>query len=106
MIEDLRVDNQPFDRLTALCQKMAQALDEAIIEERNAGLEDQDGEVRGIIFLANNHQSGIEMFNYDDTAAGLTDLLIHMKAMFASMGKQFGVMTDQGMILMDESDVH
>ena len=88
---DVTVGPEPHDRLTRLCELMTDALDEAL----------EDGEqIRGIVFLNNPEKGGIQMFGYPDTGSGLADLLVHMKAMFASMGKGFGVMNDQGEMLM------
>jgi hypothetical protein len=100
-LKDLKVDDKPFDRLTRLCAVLVEALDEAVDAEREADLSAELSDVRGIIFLSDAEHSGIEMFGYEETAEGMTDLLIHMKAIFTSMGKQFGVMTDQGLLLME-----
>ena len=91
MVEDIREEKEPFDRLTHLCDKMQEAI---------SGPENDD--VRGIIFLADAEKGGIVLMGYDDTTQGIGDLLVHLKALFNSQGKGFGVMTDQGVMLMDE----
>jgi hypothetical protein len=113
-VEDLEVSDQPFDRLTVLCQTMTDALDQAVLEERRdlairdigeidaEKIKAEAPEVRGIVFLSDADRSGIQMFGYDSSAEGMADLLVHMKAVFQSMGKDFGVMTDQGVMLMEE----
>jgi hypothetical protein len=105
IVGDVTVGTEPHDRLTRLCARMTDALDEALDEELEADLaagamNEGLNSVRGIIFLNDDHNGGIQMFGYSDTGAGLSDLLVHMKAMFASMGKGFGVMNDQGEVLM------
>ena len=90
--EDIQRSDVPFDRLTHLCDQMEKAIE---IEENK--------DVKGIIFLHDADNGGISVFNYEDDTEALADLLIHMKAIFASKGKMFGVMTDQGVMLMDET---
>ena len=92
MSEDIRESDEPFDRLTRLCDIMQ----ESIHSPENA-------DVKGIIFLHDADSGGIVLMNYDDTSQGMADLLVHMKALFNSQGKGFGVMTDQGVMLMEES---
>ena len=90
-IKDLIETDVPFDRLSHLGDEMQKIADRPEFDD-----------VRGIIFLADPEKGGIVMFGYDDTAAGVSDLLIHMKALFQSMGKGFGVMTDQGIMMIPE----
>ena len=92
MVEDIREEKEPFDRLTHLCDTMQASIN---------GPENDD--VRGIIFLADAKKGGIVMMGYDEVSQGIGDLLLHLKALFNSQGKSFGVMTDQGVMLMDES---
>lgn len=74
---DLPVQSdQPTDRLTELCAEMTRVLD----EPRNS-------DVRAIVFLDDRQRGGIQFHGYDDTAEGLADLFVHMKAVFQSMGK-------------------
>jgi len=101
MVKDLQVSDEAFNRLTRLTTVMTNALDRAVELEINLS-EEPVKEVKGIVFLSDDKESGIQLFGYEDTGAGLADLLVHMKAMFASMGKSFGVMTDQGVMLLEE----
>lgn len=112
-IEDLQVDGKPFDRLTFYTRKMTDALEQIIAEDRRdlaiQGVTDPEQlaekvpDVKAIVFLSDPDRSGIQMLGYKDTSEGMADLLVHMKAIFTSMGKGFGVMTDQGVMLMDET---
>lgn len=96
MIEDLQSSDQPYDRLTRLTEEMTDAIDRP-----------ENADLKCIIFLTGDdgeggYRGGIQMFGYEDTASGMADLMVHMKAIFQAMGKDFGVMTDQGVMLMDE----
>jgi hypothetical protein len=88
--DDIIESGEPFDRLTELCD---------IMQESIHTPENED--VRGIIFLHDADRGGMVLMNYTDTSSAMADLLVHMKALFASQGKGFGVMTDQGFMLMD-----
>lgn len=111
-VEDLKVSNEPFDRLTLLAQAMSEGLELMIADERRdivlsgvtdpEKVQDQAPDVRGMIFLSDAHHSGIQMFGYEHTSEAMAELLVHMKAMFQSAGKSFGVMTDSGVMLLEE----
>jgi hypothetical protein len=73
---DVHTNDVPFDRLT----KMAATMTAAVETPENA-------DVRGIVFLSDEHRSGIQMFGYEDQSEGIADLFVHMKAIFQSMGK-------------------
>jgi hypothetical protein len=73
---NVHTSNEPRDRLTRLCAQMTSVLDEP-----------EHADVKAIVFLTDQDRSGIQMSGYDDTTEGLADLLVHMKAMFQSMGK-------------------
>jgi len=88
MPKDIRVEDEPFDRLTELAAQMG----EILIQPGNE-------DVKGIIFLHDSKRGGIEMIGYEEVSEGMADLLVHMKAVFESQGKSFGVMTDQGVLL-------
>lgn len=90
-IEDIREDSEPFDRLTELCDTMQRAIEGP-----------QNDDVKGIIFLSDAEHGGIVIFGYDDATAGMAALLLHMKVVFASQGKGFGVMTEQGFMIVPE----
>lgn len=112
MIKDLQVEDEPFDRLTQFCDVMTDALRQAISEERRdlvlSGIEDPDRiaemspDVRGIIFLGTSEKGGIQSFGYENTTEALADLMIHLQAMFESMGTRFGVMTDKGLMMLSD----
>jgi hypothetical protein len=91
MIKDIQESPTPFDRLTKLAGIMQEVAETP-----------EYADVRGIIFLADPDRGGIVMFGYDDTTSGMADLLVHMKAVFQSQGKSFGVMTDQGVMMVPE----
>jgi hypothetical protein len=91
MIKDVQESPTPFDRLTKLAGIMQEVAETP-----------EYADVRGIIFLADPDRGGIVMFGYDDTTSGMADLLVHMKAVFQSQGKSFGVMTDQGVMMVPE----
>lgn len=92
MSEDIRESDVPFDRLTRLCDIMQESINSP-----------ENADVKGIIFLHDADSGGMVLMNYTDNSSALADLLVHMKALFNSQGKGFGVMTDQGFMLMDES---
>ncbi len=92
MSEDIRESDEPFDRLTRLCDIMQESIHTP-----------ENSDVQGIIFLHDATDGGMVLMNYTDNSAALADLLVHMKALFNSQGKAFGVMTDQGVMLMEES---
>jgi hypothetical protein len=90
-ITDLRESPVPYDRLTELADVMQESINSP-----------ENEDIKGIVFLQDSERGGIVLFGYDDVPSGLTSLLIHMKALFQSQGKSFGVMTDQGVMLMEE----
>jgi len=90
-IEDLRQDDQPFDRLTELANTMRESINTP-----------DNNDVRGIVFLSDSEMSGIVLFGFDDPIRAMAELLVHMKAVFAAQGKGFGVMSDQGFMLIPE----
>lgn len=90
---DTKTSNEPFDRLTELSAKMTEVLDLP-----------QNADVKAIIFLNDPKRGGIQFHGYKDTTEGLADLFVHMKAVFNSQGKRFGVMTDQGVMMMDPEE--
>lgn len=91
MISDIHEAPIPFDRLTELANEMQKVAEDP-----------ENADVKGIIFLSDATHGGIVMFGYDDTTSAMAHLLMHMKAVFQSQGKSFGVMTDQGMTILPE----
>ena len=90
-ITDIHEAPIPFDRLTELANEMQ-------LLAQNPENED----VRGIIFLSDADHGGIVMFGFEDTATAMAQLLMHIKAVFQSQGKSFGVMTDRGFMILPE----
>lgn len=90
-IKDVRESPIPFDRLTELADEMQQLSHTA-----------EYADVKGIIFLSDADHGGIVTFGYENTAEAMAQLLMHMKAVFQSQGKSFGVMTDQGIMMIPE----
>lgn len=76
-MNDVRSEPEPFDRLTA------------IAEEITRGVQDNPeyADVKCIVFLSDSEQSGIKMSGYEDPVEGVADLFVHMKAIFASTGR-------------------
>jgi hypothetical protein len=92
MREDITESDEPFDRLTELCNTMQESIHSP-----------ENDDVRGIIFLHDAEHGGMVLMNYPETNSAIADLLMHLKALFESQGKSFGVMTDQGFMLMSET---
>jgi hypothetical protein len=90
MTEKPTVSDEPIDRLTTLCDDMIGYLEEA-------GNED----VKAIVFLSDAERGGIVFHGYEDTTAGMVELFLHLKQVFASQGKKFGLMTDDGVLMLD-----
>jgi hypothetical protein len=101
----VRKEEEPFDRLTNLCKVMTDALDDAVDEERETPMGAKLSDVRGIVFLSDDNRAGIQMHGYEDMVEGLAELFVHLKAMFTSMGKDFGVMTDLGILMLDDDSM-
>jgi hypothetical protein len=76
MTDEPIVSDRPHNRLTELSARMLLILD---------GPEHED--VRGIVFLSDDHGSGIGLSGYDDQTEAVADLFVHMQALFKSMGK-------------------
>ena len=88
MPKDIKVEDEPFDRLTELAAQMGEVM-----------CHPEYADVKGIIFLHDAENGGIEMLGYEEVGDGMADLLIHMKAVFESQGKTFGVMTESGRLM-------
>jgi hypothetical protein len=76
MSDETRKADEPFDRLTELCAEMTAAIDRP-----------ENSDVKVIVFLNDEEHAGIQTHGYDDTMDAVTDLFIHMKAMFNASGK-------------------
>ena len=88
-ITDIHQAPIPFDRLTELANEMQELAQTA-----------ENADVKGIICLSTEDQGGIVMFGFEDTSEGIAQLLMHVKAVFQSEGKDLGVMTDQGFMVL------
>lgn len=53
-------------------------------------------DVKCIAFINDGDRGGIGMHGYDDTLDALTDLFIHMRAMFNAMGKDMQFVPVEG----------
>jgi hypothetical protein len=83
MISDVTTSfDQPQDRLTRICDDMTKVFDHHP--------EHIDGD-KCMVFLDDGHRGGIVLHGYDDQVEAMTDLLMHMKAMFKSAGKNFDI---------------
>ena len=85
-----RSESGPMDRLTRICDDMTKAFDEHP--------EHQEGD-KCIVFLDDTKMGGIVIHGYEDQTAAMVDLLMHLKAMFASVDKRLDLM------FMDEEGV-
>ena len=89
MISDIHKAPIPFDRLTELANEMQKLTDDP-----------EYADVKGIVCLSDEDHGGIVMFGFEDETAALAQLLIHIKAVFQADGKDFGIMTDQGFMVL------
>ena len=78
MADDTWRSGKPRDRLTRLCDAMTTALD----------AHPERGEEKCVVFLQDGELGGLQLHGYDDDAEALTDLLIHLKAIFESAGME------------------
>ena len=87
MSADERVtrSDEPHDRLTGLCNDMTDLLDALVTAEQEKNPDAKN--VRAIVFLDDDDAGGIVVHGYDDMTDAMVDLLMHVKAMFNSMGK-------------------
>ncbi len=81
---------ESFDRLTRLCAAMTDALD----------AHPERGDEKCIVFLQSeaDKRGGLQLHGYDDDNEAMVDLFLHLKALFASAGKDliFAPMPGQG----------
>lgn len=74
-----RSEGSPHDRLTRITDAMTDTLDEH---------PEATGEERCLVFLSDDEGGGIVMHGYEDDAEAITDILIHLKAIFEANGKE------------------
>lgn len=68
---------EPFDRLTHLSVRMTEPLEEQ-----------ENHDVKAIVFLRDDHHGGIQLHGYEDEIKAMADLLIHLQAIFKAAGKR------------------
>jgi len=76
-ISDARRSYEPHDRLTMLGDAMLETLDH------------QEGgeEVRAIVMLDDGDNGGIAIHGYDSDHEAITDMFVHLAAIFAANGQ-------------------
>jgi hypothetical protein len=77
-MSDIRQTHEPSDRLTRLCKTMTDALE--------ADPEYGD-DVKCIVFLDDTKRGGLQLHGYEDDAEAITNLFMHLRAMFRSRGQ-------------------
>jgi hypothetical protein len=77
-VSDERRSHEPTDRLTRLCAAMTETL-EAHPEFTS--------DVKCCVFLDDGKRGGLQLYGYTDDAEALTDLFLHLRAIFRSNGK-------------------
>jgi hypothetical protein len=81
-VSDAYLSEEPQDRLTRICDKMTMTFD-LHPEHRETD--------KCMVFLDDGKRGGIVLHGYDDQIEAMTDLLIHLKAMFKASGKNFDI---------------
>jgi len=87
---DVKQADQPFTRLTRLCQSMTDALDDALEAEREEHRGDPEANltpVKAIVFLEDDEKAGIQIRDYEDSVQAMAALFMHMKAIFQASGR-------------------
>lgn len=71
--------SDPHDRLTRLCDAMSDALD----------AHPERGDEKCIVFLSSekDKRGGMQMYGYDDDWEAMTDVFLHLRAVFRANGK-------------------
>lgn len=78
-----RTEEKPHDRLTRICDQMTETF-EAHPEHRATD--------KCIVFLDDGERGGLVLYGYDDDAEAMTNLLMHLRAMFQASGKTLDLM--------------
>jgi hypothetical protein len=73
-----RTEGEPHDRLTSLCAVMTDALD---------AQEDVE-HVKAIVMLDDGERGGIQLHGYESDVDAMTDLFLHLQAIFEANGKK------------------
>lgn len=75
---DEKRTTEPHDRLTRLCAVMTEALE----------ADPEHGpDIKCIVFLDNGQRGGLQLYNYEDDTDAIVDLMLHLRAIFRSNGK-------------------
>lgn len=83
MTERPVASDTPKDRLTRICDKMTVTFD------MHPETRPKD---RCMVFIDDGEMGGIVLHGYDDQVEAMTDLLLHLRAIFRSAGKEFDIM--------------
>jgi hypothetical protein len=89
-MSDATLNSEPVDRLTRVCDQMTKTFD-MHPETRSTD--------RCMVFLDDGKRGGIVLHGYDDQYEAMTDLLVHLMAMFRASGKKMDIM------FMDEEGI-
>jgi hypothetical protein len=97
-VENLRKEDEPFDRLT----RLANVSVEVLIRETEMEEEDDPelSEVKGMVLLSDDDSYGVAVFGYSSHAEAMTDLMIQLKALMQAYGKDITVMTSDGKVVL------
>lgn len=83
-----RTDGKPHSRLTRICEAMTDAMD--------AHPETQPKD-KAIVFLDDGHVGGIQTHGYENVTDAITDLFVHLQAMFKANGKTLSIIPIESM---------
>ncbi len=78
-MSDERRSAEPHDRFTRLCDAMIVTL---------VTQTEYDADVKCIVFLNDDERGGLVLHGYEDDAEAISDLLIHLRAIFRSNGQE------------------
>ncbi|HEX5016662.1 MAG TPA: hypothetical protein VFX15_03645 [Actinomycetes bacterium] len=97
---DIRIADQPFDRATELGNDVANAFEASEHRQPND---------RAIILIDTDDRCGCVLVNYpnDNRAQVIADMLMHLRALFNSIGKrlEFMALDDEGIhVIPDDTD--
>lgn len=85
LVSEIQVSAEPIDELTALTDKMRDALLDGDVPE----------DLKGIVCLSSGGQGGIALFGYEDVHQGITDLVMHVQAMLQTEKMTLGVISEE-----------
>lgn len=82
MSDERRSEGRPHDRLTRMCDAAITAF------ENHPEHRDTD---KCIVFLDDGRRGGLVLHGYDNDLEAMTDLLMHLRALFRANGKDFQI---------------